>query len=329
MVSGKDPKKKSVVSGRALSCKNLFLVFTFLSLTTYNLPLIHAADANVTAEARVRKSRVRIGDEIRLAILVEYPRKYALMPPSGKTPVAPFEIKKIDSQPLRKGQTRVQETFTLILTVFQIGDLTIPAIGLDYTDDHGNPGQVSTGPVSVKVLSVGKKLIDKDDIRPIKSQVSMGLRYFWSWVMGLIALVLFLLVTAMIVRRKIREYKDAESRKPPHERVKIEIVRLKDHGYLEEKNYKAFYSELSDILRRYLERRFGLEALESTTAELLAELDRRSFEKSVRDGIRDVLTESDLIKFAKLAPTYELAGRLETAILEVAENTKPRLEAKK
>ena len=305
--------------------RSLALLTLFLSATAYAA----SADANVTAEARVRRSRVRIGDEIRLAILVEYPRKYTLTPPSGKSPVAPFEIKKIDSQPLRKGQNRVQETFTLILTVFQVGDLTIPAIGLDYTDDRGNPGQVSTGSVSVKVLSVGKKLIDKDDIRPIKSQVSMGLRYFWSWVMGLIALALFLIVAVMIVRRKIREYKDAESRKPPHERVKIEIGRLKDHGYLEEKNYKAFYSELSDILRRYLERRFGLEALESTTTELLDKLQSRSLEKEVRDEIREVLSEVDLVKFAKFAPSYELAGRLESLLVDAVDHMKPKTENKK
>lgn len=299
--------------------------------TTYHLPLVHAAEklSPVTAEARVLKSKVKIGDELRLLLTVEYPRKFTVSLPDPKLNIAPFEIKSVDPVTDIKGQNRVRQTIRLLLTVFKTGDLEIPSIPVQYRNAEGEPGQALTQPVPVKVLSVGKKLTDKDDIRTIKPPVSLGVVGFWSWVYGLAAGGLFIFLVVHIVLRKLREREGLESRKPPHVRVNVELARLKDHGYLEEKDYKSFYSELSNILRRYLERRFGVDALELTTVELAAQLSSRPFDSRVREEIIEVLREADLVKFAKFAPSYELAGRLEGLLLDAVEQTKPSPEEKK
>ncbi len=283
----------------------------------------------VKAEARVLRSRVRIGDEIRLLVLVDHPRKYTLTPPDAKFPVAPFEIKRVDPAPVIKGQNRIQETFRLTLTVFQTGDLEVPAIPIEYRNEDGEPGRVMTEAVPVKVVSIGKKLTDKDDIRPIKGPVSTGLRQFWLGLEILLASALFIFLVAKIVLRIGRERTNLESCKPLHERVKIELNRLKDKGYLEEKDYKSYYSGFSDVLRRYLERRLGVEALERTTSELVEELAKSPIDPEALKEIREVLEESDLVKFARLLPSYELAGRLEGLLLDAVERTKPVPEAKK
>lgn len=292
---------------------------------------VFAADraANVSVEVRALRSSIRIGDEVRLLLSVEHPRKYFVTPPSEKINVSPFEVKKVDPEVIRKGQNRIRETFRLTLTVFQTGDLKVPPITLKYTDDAGNPGQVTTDFLPVKVMSVGKKLTDKDDIRTIKKPVSIGLLGFWTTLASIGAGLLIIFLSTKITLRIWRDRNNAESRKPAHQRVKIEIGRLKDRGYLEEKNYKAFYSELSDILRRYLERRFQVEALESTSEELVEGLKGLSFEKEVLEEVREVLTEADLVKFAKSIPSYELAGRLEALLLDAVERTKPQPEVKK
>lgn len=303
--------------------------FSVLFLLFFPCVPVWAAPQTVTAEARVLRDRVRIGDELRLLVQVDHPRKYEIAPPDAKLDVSPFEIKRVEPAPVLRGQNRVQRTFRITLTVFQLGDLKVPAIPVEYTDEKGRAGRVFTEPVPVKVFSVGKKLTDKDDIRPIKGPVSTGLLRFWTGLGLLIAALLSAVLTVKVFLRLRKARRDLESRKPPHERVKIELMRLKDHGYLEEKDYKAFYSGLSDILRRYLERRLGVEALEKTSSELARELEGRSVDGEALKGIREVLEQSDLIKFAKLTPSYELAAKLETLLLDAVERTKPVEGAKK
>ncbi len=308
----------------------LFLVFFLAPTSDLRPPTLFAAEriSPVTVQARVLKSKIRIGDEVRLILQVDHPRKYSILPPNQKLDLSPFEVKKAETVPVKKGQNRVQETFRLTLTVFQTGDLEIPPIPVHYTDESGEPGEVHSDPVPVKVLSVGKKLTDKDDVRPIKGPVSTGLFRFWTGLFSAMAALLFIFLAVKVTRRKLRERKDLESLKPPHERVKIEIQRLKNKGYLEEKNYKDFYSELSDILRRYLERRFGIEALEKTSSEIKLELEKKAFEKDLIRGILEVLSESDLVKFAKLTPDHALAGKLELGILTIVEATTPKEKGK-
>jgi hypothetical protein len=66
---------------------------------------------------------------------------------------------------------------------------------------------------------------------------------------------------------------------------------------------KMFYSRLTDILRAYLEGAFNAPALDRTTAEIFAELKSLSITTDQRLGLRTVLEDGDLAKFAKLEPT--------------------------
>ena len=307
----------------------IFVFFLSFFISLFPLPSFlspcYAAQRaqQVQITAKVFKNKIKIGDELRLLIQVEHPRKYSIVPLSEKINVSPFEVKKMDASSFRAGQNRVKETFGFTLTVFELGDLKIPAIPVQYKDESYNVGEVRTDPIPVKVLSVGKKLTDKDDIRTIKGPVSLGLVDFRNWVLGILASLLSIFFITKVTRRWIRERKEAESRKPPHVRVRIELARLKDQGFLEENKVKEFYSGLSNILRNYMERAFKLEALERTTFEILEEMKTKNYDGTVTAKVKTVLEDTDLVKFAKYTPERALADRLETEILEVVDKTKP------
>ena len=283
----------------------------------------------VDVTAKVLKSKIKIGDELRFLVQVEHPRKFTVTPPPEKTDLSPFEIKQMDASPLKKGQNRVQETYGFTLTVFEIGELKIPSMTIRYEDESGKPGEVRTEPVLVTVVSVGKKLTDKDDIRPIKGPMSVSLLRFRTWVFAILAGILSVFLGVKIVRRWIQYRKDLESRKPAHVRLRLELKRLKDLGLLEDKKVKEYYSALSDILRNYMDRSWKLQSHEHTTAEILELLKAKNFDKSVTDKIKTVLEETDLVKFAKKVPERALADRLESDILEVVDQTKPSETDKK
>ena len=303
--------------------KKIFIIASLILFFSFGVCRAEERVSPVAATVHMIKSKIRIGDEVRLLVQVDRPRKFKILPLDPKINVAPFEIKSIDGAPVVKGQNRIQEIYGVTLTVFEIGDLKIPSFSIRYEDGQGNAGEAKTEPVSVKVVSIGKKLTDKDDIRPIKGPVSLDLEHFKDVLLSLTVFLLSVLLIVLIILRRIRESKNLESRKPIHERVKIELNRLKDQGFLEEKNYKAYYSEFSNILRRYLERRFTIEALDRTSTEILEELKSASLSGDITGKIAEVLNESDLVKFAKFAPNYELSGQLENMLSEIVESTTP------
>ena len=296
-----------------------FLTFLFLS------PVSWAAERaqQVQVTAKIFRDKIKIGDRLRLLVQVDRPRNYSVVPLSEKIDLSPFEVRSVEGTLSRRGENRVQEIFGLTLTVFELGDLKIPAIAIKYKDESGALGEVRTDPIAVKVVSVGKKLTDTDDIRPIKGPVSLGLGRFRNWSLGILAAVLGIFLIAKIIRRWILWRRGEESRKPPHVRVPIELTRLKDQGFLEEHKIKEYYSGLSDILRNYIERALKLEAHERTTFEILQEMKERNDSPAVIEKIKHVLEETDLVKFAKYSPERTLADRLENEILEIVDMTKP------
>ena len=75
---------------------------------------------------------------------------------------------------------------------------------------------------------------------------------------------------------------------------------------VEKGEVKRFYQRISDILRRYIERRFGINAPEQTTEEFLAGIKtRHDFPETYHALIKSFLTRCDLVKFAEHQPTTE------------------------
>jgi hypothetical protein len=105
-------------------------------------------------------------------------------------------------------------------------------------------------------------------------------------------------------RRKVRTA--AALRIPPHEIAFRALEALLARGLIEKRLYKEFTAGVSDILRRYIEDRFGLRAPERTTEEFLAEArDGLPVEEERKRILAEFLTHCDLVKFATLEPSEE------------------------
>jgi len=88
---------------------------------------------------------------------------------------------------------------------------------------------------------------------------------------------------------------------------------------------KEHYAELTFILREYLEKRFDVPALESTTDETVAKLEHREFPANLNRSLQGLLEQADLAKFAQWIPQASFhAKALEVArqiILETSQET--------
>ncbi|HXV18591.1 MAG TPA: hypothetical protein VD883_00765, partial [Candidatus Omnitrophota bacterium] len=300
----------------------LFVFFLFAAST--------AQAADIQVETRAWPTKVMLGDEIKLSIKVDHPSGWTVPSPSPKTNVAPFEIKRVEPRAAIQRGNRTEQTFVVVLTVFELGDLQVPAFPFNYKDSSGRTGTAFTKSVKIKVVEVPKKPTDKGDIRPIKGPVSMSLMTLWTTIFSILAFCLAVfLAVKLYLRLRNRVPKDPDAHLPPPERALRELERLKKKGLIEAGKTKEFYSELSDILRRYYQRQFNFDTFEWTTFEFLRFLKEKEFEKPVLEKMKNVLESADLVKFAKFEPKPMLAEELAAEIRMIVDMTKPKEEVVK
>jgi hypothetical protein len=113
---------------------------------------------------------------------------------------------------------------------------------------------------------------------------------------------------------------------PAHQIAVTELIALRDKKYPERGMLKEFYSEFSEIIRRYIENRYGFPALEMTTYELEYKFDAPEFPSLLIRRLLPALRESDLVKFAKFIPDPASCKQQLELGFEVVDATRERQE---
>lgn len=154
----------------------------------------------------------------------------------------------------------------------------------------------------------------------------------WTTMITLSILAILLFLLAFYFYKRMKENKPLNikfsfrKKLTPFERAVKDIETLKGNGASHSENQKDFYSSLTDILRNYLESRFGFNAKEMITSEILEAL--KKHENAIMlDELQQLFETADLVKFAKfMVPMSDNDRNLENALLFV---TKTKPEEKK
>ncbi len=267
-----------------------------------------ASNAQVTSS--IDTTKIKIGEQITYKIQVEADTTDLVVFPEGQTfmPLEMIESYKVDT-------TKNNARFKLIkkygLTQFDSGSYMIPkqkvVIGTK---------TVFTDSLNVEVFSVAVDTTKQNlyDIKPL-IEVEKGVSNWWIYL--LIALVSLGLIGFLLYwfiwRKKPLTEEEEIAMLPPYDRAKLALKKLDESNYLQRSELKDYYSELTFIIRKYLDEKVYDRALESTTDELVDRLnmlkDASQIELSQTDidNIETILKRADLVKFAKSAPDIELA----------------------
>jgi len=297
---------ESLKFGNRLLNKMKSSVFCLLSSVFCLLsPVIHAQ-----VSSSIDSTKIKIGEQITYKIQVEADPTSLVVFPEGQT-FMPLEM--IDSYPI---DTIInKDKYNLIkkygLTQFDSGGYTIPQQKI-LVDDK----TFLTDSLRVEVNNV---IIDTTkqgmyDIKPIIEVKKIGSNW-WKY---LIYTLLVLAVVAgllywFIWRKKPLTEEEQIALLPPYDRAKLALKKLDESHYLESEALKDYYSELTFIIRKYLDEKVYDRALESTTDELIGRLnllkDGNQIDLSKEDikNLESILKRADLVKFAKSAPDIELA----------------------
>jgi hypothetical protein len=269
-------------------------------------------------------TRVTVGDRILYTLGITVQEGVTVTPPAVGQKLGDFRIRELGREPASRGKDgRRAFSFLYDLRAYETGDKYIPPLGVVLSSDRGQTAELDAGRIAVVVESV----LDKDpkDIKDIKPP--LGLSYvpvrmiIWLGAGAAAAVAAVILVS----RRKRRGDLEGPSPLPPHVIAYAELQRLLEMNLIARGRVKEYYIRLSDIVRRYIERRFGLRAPDRTTEEFLAEASASgSLDARARTLVGDFLEQCDMVKFAKYGPTHdEIDGASAAAKRFVDETRQP------
>lgn len=267
-----------------------------------------------TATLSVDRKEITVGDRVRLTVEVDFDPKTDSpeIPRSVAIPgLEVLEMKPGKPEPLGQGMARLRVLYAL--TSFELGTHEIP-IESFFPDRAGRP-ETPSDKIAITVKSVNPNPTDKDDIRDIRGQRDIPLR--WRMYTVPAFLLAAALVLLLLLRRFFRSKKPEPAEvlppavpKKAHEIALERLEEIRRKNLVEAGRVKEYYSEISNCLREYLRNRYGVSAQERTTAEIRAELASLLREANVVEEFGHLLTESDFVKFAKYRPDGKSAGRV-------------------
>ncbi len=275
----------------------IFSLFSFL------FALFSFAQEITTA---VDTTTIKIGEEVKLQILIKAnPTDLIIFPETKKMGL----LEVINSY---KADTLLKSNpFTLKkeygLTQFDSGHYTLPPQKIII---NGKPHFTDSLLVEVRDVVVDTTKQKLYDIKPI-IEVEKPSEGVLNWILySVLGLLLLGAIMYFLFFRKTKAQKEAENKLPPFEEAISQLNLLKETGnsLLEEGKYKEYYSQLTDVLKHYLDEEVYEDALESTTDELLEKLEllrdsgKLPISKEAITNLRNVLQTSDLVKFAKSKP---------------------------
>lgn len=277
-----------------------------------------AVESPIAITSRVTPDPSQIGDLIKLEVTAAYPAGYAVNIPLGLK-MDPLHLVSVDeSEPESTGQG-FRKVFTITLQHFGVGEAKTPRFELTYVAPDGG---VQTATVPPHTFTVTALLANEADPRRQGEDPPVSLEYPNTWAETAIyfaagALVAGFVSALLWLRWRRRPRPVVLPPPEPPDRVALRALdRLQEADYVGRGEFQIHYLLLTEIIKGYLEGRFGIDALERTTDELrrtLLAAEPQLAPLKPTDVVR-FLQQCDLVKFARFAPPpSEAAAALEQA----------------
>lgn len=273
-----------------------------------------------TVEQRIDSLQMLIGQQTILHLKATAPKGAKVVMPSFKPQdqiIPGIEVveQKGDTSQVGDDQMVVSRDYTI--TSFDEKVYAIPALNvkIDGKNFHGNP-------LALKVLTVPVDTVHPNQFYPPKTvQDNPFLWSEWSFAFWLSLLMIIICGAMLYLRNRLKKNKPIITRiriikrVPAHEKALKEINDIKQHHTTSnQETQKEYYTHLTNTLRAYIVSRFGFNAMEMTSSEIIDNLCASGDQKMI-DELRMLFSTADLVKFAKYEiPMNENDANLVNAI---------------
>jgi len=267
---------------------------------------------------------IKIGEQVQWKVTVDIDSTDFVIFPEGQT-FSPLETVEAFATDTTRNKDRLTLQKIYALTQFDSGAYKLPSQRIDI---NGTGFMTDSSLINVATVPVDTLNQKMYDIKPIIN-VEKSNYTFWKYL--LIGLLILLILGGLfywfVLRKKPLTEEEKVALLPPYDRALLELKKLENSKYLIQDEYKQYYSELTTIVRSYLEEDAHVTALESTTGQLIEKLEllKDAGELKLDDDtikqFQQILQTADLVKFAKNKPSTSVAEQDRKLVEQIVEKT--------
>lgn len=263
-----------------------------------------SASAQVYVESKIDSIEILIGEQTSVALSVTAKKgakvKMPVYEPSQYiTPgVEVLAHSDADTSQLDNGLLKITKRYTLTSfdeNLYYLPPMTVNVDGKNYKSKS----------LALKVLTVPVDTLHPEKFYPPKGVQSNP--FLWSdWEQAFWLSVVFVLICVLTyyLWTRLKENKPVIAKVriikklPPHQKALKEIEHIKENKMSVSEDQKTYYTLLTDVLRKYIKARFGFNAMEMTSTEIISRLQQEEDRKMI-DELNELFMTADLVKFAK------------------------------
>ncbi len=285
--------------------QHIFLLVFMIALGT--------SKAQIKVNAVLDSSKIRIGEQTKLDIYVTYDANAAKdlkieWPSFEDTITGKVEIVSrtaIDSTiPDKTNPSLIQQHQQFVVTAFDSGYFAIPPFKFFVNGDTVNPVLTEALFLEVNTVPLDTSDTKLKDIKPPFTEP-----FDWKWYLPMVYWGAAILVIALIVfiimkltKKKPELVVERKPDIPPHILALEQLEKVKEESIWKDGKTKEYYSAISDSVRLYIEGRFGIQALELTTDEIVSAFRSQVVDPLSKEKLQQMLVLADFVKFAKQIP---------------------------
>lgn len=292
--------------------------FLFLIL----LPTFSLFAQEIKVIASTDTSDYLIGDQIKYSLIIDADKNVYIINPFFRDTLKSVDVIKISDPIITENEKGKIIKYESILTRFDSSQVTIPPIKIEYrTKGDTTLKSILSNPVTFNVHTL--KVSMQEEIKDIKPPIRL-FNYLYFIYAGI---ALLLLLIGYIIYRKYFKNKPKTPVKAKEEKILSHQLAMRKLDELEREELwqkgfvKEYHSRITEIIREYFEKQFGLPALERTTTDSLNLLKRHPQGKKVLDITSQFLNNADLVKFAKYTPLENVNREMMTQARDIVTKT--------
>jgi hypothetical protein len=246
-----------------------------------------------------------IGDQVKLTLKIAgKDLKKVVFPSLCDTCISRFEIvnRSAMDTATTDGKTELSQTFTL--TCFDEGNYIFPSIPF-YNSDSVLLAETQEIYLQVRTLEVDTLLPIKDIKEPLSVPITWKELLLYGGISlgcGAVLIGIILLIRYLMRKKKPMETVKEKPKIPAHIIALEALNKLWQRKLCASAHIKMHYSELSDIVRTYIENRWGITAMEMVSSEIIASLENCNIPLAQIKKLEQMLFLADMVKFAKAHP---------------------------